>query len=113
MRFRPQLFRSYSLDLSYGPHSAIRHPLQLFLLPLLLTAGILHFCPNKKRVSLRTVPFCVCSKEERVFFPLSDIMDLRHQSSAMCIIMLGGEDTHPWSATKVWNPIPATIPVDQ
>ena len=28
-------------------------------------------------------------------------MDLRHQSSAMCIIMLGGEDTHPWSATKV------------
>ena len=35
-------------------------------------------------------------------------MDLRHQSSAMCIIMLG-EDTHPWSATKVGNPIPATI----
>ena len=45
------------------------------------------------------------------FFPLSDIMDLRHQSSAMCIIMLGGEDTHPWSAAKVGNPIPATIPV--
>ena len=40
-------------------------------------------------------------------------MDLRHQLSAMCIIMLGGEDTHPWSATKVGNPIPATIPVDQ
>ena len=38
-------------------------------------------------------------------------MDLRHQSSAMCIIMLGGEDTHPWSATKKGNPIPATIPV--
>ena len=38
-------------------------------------------------------------------------MHLRHQSSAMCIIMLGGEDTHPWSATKVGNPIPATIPV--
>ena len=32
-------------------------------------------------------------------------MDLRHQSSAMCIIMLEGEDTHPWSATKVGNPI--------
>ena len=47
------------------------------------------------------------------FFPLSDIMDLRHQSSAMCIMMLGGEDTHPWSATKVGNPIPATIPLDQ
>ena len=50
------------------------------------------------------------------FFPLSDIMDLRHQTSAMCIIMLGGEggereDTHTWSATKVGNPIPATIPV--
>ena len=48
--------------------------------------------------------------------PLSDIMDLRHQSSAMRIIMLGGEDTHPWSATKVGTatkPIPATIPVDQ
>ena len=44
-------------------------------------------------------------------FPLSD-MDLRHQSSSMCIIMLGGEDTHPWSATKVGNPIPATIPVE-
>ena len=29
----------------------------------------------------------------------------------MCIIMLGGEDTHPCSATKVGNPIPATIPV--
>ena len=29
----------------------------------------------------------------------------------MCIIMLGGEDTHPWSATKKRNPIPATIPV--
>ena len=39
------------------------------------------------------------------FIPLSDIMDLRHQSSAMCIIMLGGEDTHTWSATKVGNPI--------
>ena len=37
-------------------------------------------------------------------------MDLRHQSSAMCI-MLGGEDTHPLSATKVGDPIPATIPV--
>ena len=45
-------------------------------------------------------------------FPLSDIMDLRHQSSAMCIIMLGREDTHPWSETKVGNPITATIPVD-
>ena len=38
-------------------------------------------------------------------------MDLRHQSSAMSIIMLEGEDTHPWSATKVGNPIPATITV--
>ena len=51
------------------------------------------------------------------FSPLSDIMEdvmnLRHQSSAMCIIMLGGEDTHPWSATNVGNPILATIPVDQ
>ena len=46
-------------------------------------------------------------------FSLSDIMDLRHQSSAMCIIMLEGEDTHPWSATKVGNHIAATIPVDQ
>ena len=45
------------------------------------------------------------------FFTLSDIMDLRHQSSAMCIIMLGGDDTHPRSATKKGNPIPATIPV--
>ena len=27
----------------------------------------------------------------------------------MCIIMLGGEDTHPWSATRVGDPIPATI----
>ena len=45
------------------------------------------------------------------FLIFSDTMDLRHQSSAMCIIMLGGEDTHPWSATKVGNPIPATIPV--
>ena len=45
------------------------------------------------------------------FFLKTDIMDLRHQSSAMCIIMLGGEDTHPWSATKVVNPIPATLPV--
>ena len=45
-------------------------------------------------------------------FTLSNIMDLRHQWSAMCIIMLGGDDTHPWSATKVRNPIPATIPVD-
>ena len=46
-----------------------------------------------------------------LFFSLSDIINLRHQSSAMCIIMLGGEDTHPWSATKVGNSIPATIPV--
>ena len=46
-------------------------------------------------------------------FPLSDIMDLRHQSNAMCIIMLGGEDTHPWSATNIGNPILAPIPVDQ
>ena len=49
--------------------------------------------------------------KKNTFFPLSDIMDLRHQSSAMCIIMLRGEDTHPWSATKKWNPIPATIKV--
>ena len=41
--------------------------------------------------------------------PLSDVMDLRHQSIARCITMLVGEDTHPWSATKVGNPIPATI----
>ena len=27
--------------------------------------------------------------QESVFFPLSDIMDLRRQSSSMCIIMLG------------------------
>ena len=47
----------------------------------------------------------------KILFPLSDIMDLRHQSSAMCIITLGGEDTHPWSATNVGNPILATIPV--
>ena len=33
-----------------------------------------------------------------LIFPLSEIMDLRHQSSAMCIIMLEGQDTHPWSA---------------
>ena len=45
------------------------------------------------------------------FFPVSDIMDLRHQSSAMGIITLGGEDPHPWSATNVGNPILATIPV--
>ena len=44
---------------------------------------------------------------------LSDIIDFRHQSSAMCIIMLGGEDTHPWSATKVGDHILASIPVDQ
>ena len=41
-----------------------------------------------------------------------DVMDF-HQSSAMCIILFGGEDTHPWSATKVGNHLPATIPVDQ
>ena len=40
-------------------------------------------------------------------------MDLRDQSKAMCIIKFVGEDTHPWSVTKVGNPIPATIPVDQ
>ena len=28
-----------------------------------------------------------------IFFPLTDIMDLRHQSGAMCIVMLG-EKTH-------------------
>ena len=43
---------------------------------------------------------------------LATIDDLRHQSSAMCVIMLGREDTHPWYATKGGNPtIPATIPV--
>ena len=26
--------------------------------------------------------------------------------------MLGGEDTHPWSASNVGNPILATTPVD-
>ena len=48
-----------------------------------------------------------------LIFPLSDNMDLSHQSSAMCIIILGGEDTHSWPATKVGNPISATIRVDQ
>ena len=37
-------------------------------------------------------------------------MDL-HQPSAMCVIMLGGGDTHPWNATEGGNPIPANIPV--
>ena len=40
-------------------------------------------------------------------------MDIRHQSNAICIILVGGEDTHPWSATKVGNPIPATTLVDR
>ena len=35
-------------------------------------------------------------------------MDVRHQSSAIGIIMLG-EDIHPWYATKGGNPKPATI----
>ena len=48
-------------------------------------------------------------------------MDLRHQSSAMCVIMLGGEDSHPWSAKKgseindeglLILLMPANIPVD-
>ena len=40
-------------------------------------------------------------------------MDLRHQSSAMCVIMLGGEKTHPWSAAgEEGSSIPATISVD-
>ena len=55
----------------------------------------------------------VDDKRIQLSFALSHIMDLRHQSSAMCIIMLGGEDTHPWSATNVGNPIRATFPVDQ
>ena len=38
-------------------------------------------------------------------------MDLRHQSSAISIIMLEGEDTHPLSATKVAKNLPATFPV--
>ena len=42
-----------------------------------------------------------------------DIMDLRHQSIAMCICWEGaGEDTHPWPATNVVNPTLATIPVE-
>ena len=36
-------------------------------------------------------------------------MDLRYQLSAMYVIMLEGEVTHPWSATKGGNTIPATI----
>ena len=40
-------------------------------------------------------------------------MDLRHQSSVMCVIMLGGEDTHPWSAAKGGDSIPAPISVDR
>ena len=44
---------------------------------------------------------CTSCRGSFGFFPLSDIMDLRHQSSTMCIIMLGGKDTHPRSATKV------------
>ena len=43
---------------------------------------------------------------------ISDIMDLRHQSSAMRVIMLT-EDTHPWSATKGGNIIQDTIPENQ
>ena len=48
-----------------------------------------------------------------IIIPLSDVMDIRHQSNAICIILVGGEDTHPWSATKVGNPIPATTLVDR
>ena len=36
------------------------------------------------------------------FFPLLDIMDLRHQSSAMCIIMLG-EKRIPHASAKTWR----------
>ena len=43
----------------------------------------------------------------------ADTMDLCHQSSAMCFIMLVGEDTHPWSATRGGNSIPATIIFDR
>ena len=46
--------------------------------------------------------------DKKNFLPLSDIIDPRHQSSAMCIIMLGGEHTQPWSATNVGNPILGT-----
>ena len=62
---------------------------------------------------LGDIPSSKAENPHQCFFSLSDIMDLRHQSSDMCIIMLGGEDAHPWSATKEGNPIPATIPVDQ
>ena len=39
-------------------------------------------------------------------------MNHRHQSNDMCIIVFGREDTHPWSATKVGSPTPATTAVD-
>ena len=55
----------------------------------------------------------VSDAEKRNNLPTIRIMDLRHQSSTMCIIMLGEKDTHPLSATKVGNPIPVTIPVDR
>ena len=31
---------------------------------------------------------------------LSDIMGVRHQAKAKSVIILGTQDTHPWSATK-------------
>ena len=45
-------------------------------------------------VPCRTSGLCKSSRVVLLnFFTLSVIMDLRHQSSAMCIIMLG-EETH-------------------
>ena len=53
-----------------------------------------------------------------IFFSLSLFSSIRYHgssSSIKCHVYhhVGGDDTHPWSATKVGDPIPATIPVDQ
>ena len=66
--------------------------------------------PAVARYILSTIVFLTHHILQKIF-SLSDIMDLHHQSSAMCVIMLVGVDTYPWSATKGGNPIPATIPI--
>ena len=72
---------------------------------------ILHICKeqfyrkicDKKAYQLQTtytLTFKYTIEINTFFRPLTEIMNLRHQSSIMCVIILAGEDTHPWSAPK-------------
>ena len=106
-KIRPHSIRSLQFDQKVRPLSFRPEKFDLFTATH-PKAEVLQFCLMSSAVAIESnsrwiSPYCF-GKHGSIaffspffasvsFFPLLDIMDVRHQSSAMCIIILG-EKTH-------------------